>query len=131
MVKHFQSHLVFFPDLGNSMVITDLLPGAPFFFWLFSLFFSCSGGAFPIPNTTWKFYDALKLIFRFDLRPCLMPLFSLFITLAWWQRRRPFNCLPCSQCMLEWQLWIFKAPPSPPTPLGKCFNTLNHFTCIQ
>ena len=48
IVKHFQSHLVFFPDLGSSMVITDLLPGAPFFFWLFSLFFSCSVGAFPI-----------------------------------------------------------------------------------
>ena len=52
IVKHFQSHLVFFPDLGSSMVITDHLPGAPFFFWLFSLFFSCSGGAFPIPNTS-------------------------------------------------------------------------------
>ena len=35
MVKHFQSHLVFFPDLWNSMVITDLLPGAPFFSFLF------------------------------------------------------------------------------------------------
>ena len=32
------------------MVINDLLPGAPFSFGFF-LFFSCSGGAFPIPNT--------------------------------------------------------------------------------
>ena len=39
IVKHFQSHLVFFPDLGSSMVINDLLPGAPFFFWLFSFLF--------------------------------------------------------------------------------------------
>ena len=39
IVKHFQSHLVFFPDLGSSMVITDLLPGAPFFFFFFHFSF--------------------------------------------------------------------------------------------